>query len=163
MGARNRLGIGWSYRPARLHSLAESVPRNRFLGSLKVYKFGLRLQTTQPGGIGSLESILVIFKSLKILALWGVWDLSEGGGWAHWWSRPPSEEPSIPAIRLIHSTPPNSPLGYSLIIPHLALSVCPWRTLRSSPCGPWLPIGARGKEGGLLIGRSPAVGVREGR
>ncbi len=26
MGARNRVGIGFSYRPARLHSLAESVP-----------------------------------------------------------------------------------------------------------------------------------------
>ncbi len=36
MGARNRAGIGLSYRPARLHSLVELVPRNRFLGSLKV-------------------------------------------------------------------------------------------------------------------------------
>ncbi len=36
MGARNRVGIGLSYyRPARLHSLAEWVPWNRFLGSLK--------------------------------------------------------------------------------------------------------------------------------
>jgi hypothetical protein len=35
-GARNRVGIGLSYRPARLHSLAELVPWNRFLGSLKV-------------------------------------------------------------------------------------------------------------------------------
>jgi hypothetical protein len=40
-GARNRVGIGLSYRPARLHSLAESVPWNRFMGSLKVLKFGL--------------------------------------------------------------------------------------------------------------------------
>jgi hypothetical protein len=32
----NRVGIRLSYRPARLHSLAELVPRNRFLGSLKV-------------------------------------------------------------------------------------------------------------------------------
>jgi hypothetical protein len=31
-----------SYRPARLHSLAESIPRNRFLGSINVYKYGLR-------------------------------------------------------------------------------------------------------------------------
>ncbi len=30
-----------TYRPARLHRLAESVPWNRFLGSLIVYKFGL--------------------------------------------------------------------------------------------------------------------------
>ncbi len=36
MGARNQLGIGFLYRPARLHSLAELIPRNRFLGSLKV-------------------------------------------------------------------------------------------------------------------------------
>jgi hypothetical protein len=39
--ARNRVGIELSYRPARLHSLAELVPWNRFLGSWKVYKFGL--------------------------------------------------------------------------------------------------------------------------
>ncbi len=36
VGARNRVGIGLSYRPARLHSLTELVPWNRFLGSLKV-------------------------------------------------------------------------------------------------------------------------------
>ncbi len=41
MGARNWVGIGLSYRPDRLHSLAELVPWNRFLGSLKVKKFGL--------------------------------------------------------------------------------------------------------------------------
>ncbi len=28
------------YRPARLHRLAESIPRNRLLGSLNVYKYG---------------------------------------------------------------------------------------------------------------------------
>ncbi len=36
MGARNRLGKGLSYRPARLCSRAELVPWNRFMGSLKV-------------------------------------------------------------------------------------------------------------------------------
>jgi hypothetical protein len=36
MGAENRVGIGLSYRPARLHRLAEFIPWNRFLGSLKV-------------------------------------------------------------------------------------------------------------------------------
>jgi hypothetical protein len=36
MWARNRVGIWLSYRPARLHRLAESFPWNRFLGSLKV-------------------------------------------------------------------------------------------------------------------------------
>jgi hypothetical protein len=34
IGARNRVGIGLSYRPASLHGLAESIPRS--LGSLKV-------------------------------------------------------------------------------------------------------------------------------
>jgi hypothetical protein len=36
MGARNRIGIGLSYRSARLHRLAESITWNRFRGSLKV-------------------------------------------------------------------------------------------------------------------------------
>ncbi len=35
MGATNRVGIGLSERPARLHWLAESISWNRFLGSLK--------------------------------------------------------------------------------------------------------------------------------
>ena len=30
-----------SYRPARLQRLPESIPRNRFLGSINVYKYGL--------------------------------------------------------------------------------------------------------------------------
>jgi hypothetical protein len=47
MKARNRVGIGLSYRPVRLHRLAELIPWNRFLGSLKVKKFGL-------GGLGGL-------------------------------------------------------------------------------------------------------------
>jgi hypothetical protein len=42
MGARNRVGVELSYQPARLHSLGELVPLNRFLGSLEVKKFGLR-------------------------------------------------------------------------------------------------------------------------
>ncbi len=36
MGARIRVGIGLSYRPARLHRLAEFIPWNRFLGSINV-------------------------------------------------------------------------------------------------------------------------------
>ncbi len=36
MGGGNRVGIGLSYRPARLHRLAELIPLNRFLGPLKV-------------------------------------------------------------------------------------------------------------------------------
>ncbi len=45
---RNRLQPGGpvrqpilTYRPARLHRLAEPIPWNRFLGSLNVYKYGL--------------------------------------------------------------------------------------------------------------------------
>ncbi len=30
-----------SYRPARLHRMAESIPRNLFLGSINGYKYGL--------------------------------------------------------------------------------------------------------------------------
>ncbi len=29
------------YRPGRLHRLVESISRNRFLGSVNVYKYGL--------------------------------------------------------------------------------------------------------------------------
>jgi hypothetical protein len=36
MGARNQVGKGFSYRPARLHRLAESILWNRFLGSVEV-------------------------------------------------------------------------------------------------------------------------------
>jgi hypothetical protein len=39
MGARqcrHRVGIGLSYRPARLHRLAEFIPWNRFLGSINI-------------------------------------------------------------------------------------------------------------------------------
>jgi hypothetical protein len=38
IGAGNRVGIGLSYQPVRLHSLAELIPWNRLLGSLKVHK-----------------------------------------------------------------------------------------------------------------------------
>ncbi len=39
----NRVGIGLLNRPGRLHRLAESIPWNRFVGSLKkVYKYRLR-------------------------------------------------------------------------------------------------------------------------
>ncbi len=42
MVARNRVGIGLPYRPARQHRLAELIPWNRFPGCFNVYKFGLR-------------------------------------------------------------------------------------------------------------------------
>jgi hypothetical protein len=46
MGARKRVGIGLSYRPARLHRLAESIPWTLFLGSQNVYKLGLWFRYT---------------------------------------------------------------------------------------------------------------------
>ncbi len=45
MVARNRVGIGLSYRPARLHRLAEIIPCGRFLGFINVLKYGLRTLT----------------------------------------------------------------------------------------------------------------------
>jgi hypothetical protein len=55
MGARNRVGIGLSYRPARLRRLAELIPWNRFMGSIKVKKFGLRkIITILPLMLGAL-------------------------------------------------------------------------------------------------------------
>ncbi len=52
MGARNPVGIGLSYRPSRLHMLAELIPWNRFFGSLKVQKpkVAERLQKPKPYG-----------------------------------------------------------------------------------------------------------------
>ncbi len=40
-GARNRGGRGLSYRPARLHRLAEFIPWNQFRGHRHVKKYGL--------------------------------------------------------------------------------------------------------------------------
>jgi hypothetical protein len=41
MGARHRGGIGFSYRPARLHRLAEFIPWNQCRGPINIYKYGL--------------------------------------------------------------------------------------------------------------------------
>ncbi len=41
MGARNRGGIGLSYRPARLHRLVEFIPWNQFRGPINIEKYGL--------------------------------------------------------------------------------------------------------------------------
>jgi hypothetical protein len=43
LGARNQVGIGLSYQPARRHSLVEFVPWNRFLGP---FKLKIRTQNT---------------------------------------------------------------------------------------------------------------------
>jgi hypothetical protein len=56
--ARNRVGIGLSYRPARLHSLAEMVPWNRFLDSIKIKITGSALSgKLPPGGYKEMSSI----------------------------------------------------------------------------------------------------------
>jgi hypothetical protein len=41
VGTRNRVGIGLSYRPARLHRFAELIPWHRLLGSFKSLKIRL--------------------------------------------------------------------------------------------------------------------------
>jgi hypothetical protein len=47
MGARNQVGIGLSYRPAKLPRLAEFVPWNQFLGSINVLKYRFFRARTQ--------------------------------------------------------------------------------------------------------------------
>jgi hypothetical protein len=63
-----------SYRAARLHRLAESIPCNRFLGSLNVYKYGLRYMHTVCGGEGGVGLfwrlyIAVLLHSVRDLSL----------------------------------------------------------------------------------------------
>jgi hypothetical protein len=53
--ARNRVEIGLSHRPARLHSLAKSIPWNWFRGFLSVYKFGLCFNPGLPGRLLGVE------------------------------------------------------------------------------------------------------------
>ncbi len=56
IGARNRVRIGLSYRPSRLHRLAELIHWNRFPGSLKVCKFGQRAgKAAQHGKYGRYQ------------------------------------------------------------------------------------------------------------
>jgi hypothetical protein len=81
MGARNRVVIGLSYRPARLHRLAEFIPWNRFLGSIIVYKNGLR--TAPPFSIlnGHLScSVLTAQDSPKKAAVDLTWLLQSTTG-----------------------------------------------------------------------------------
>jgi hypothetical protein len=46
------LGTELPYRPARLNRLAELIPLNQFLGSLKVKKFGLCRESVTGTGLG---------------------------------------------------------------------------------------------------------------
>jgi hypothetical protein len=54
--ARNRVGIGLSYRHTRLHRLAEFIPWNRFLGSM--------FSTLKNSGTGPTDSIRIMFQCL---------------------------------------------------------------------------------------------------
>jgi hypothetical protein len=52
MGARNRVGIGLSYRPTRLYSLAELVLGIGLLKSLKIWALVSFSRTVKSGGGG---------------------------------------------------------------------------------------------------------------
>jgi hypothetical protein len=54
--ARNRVGIGLSCRPTRLHRLAEFIPWNRFLGSM--------FSALKNTGTGPTDSIWIMFHCL---------------------------------------------------------------------------------------------------
>jgi hypothetical protein len=56
-----------SYRPVRLHRLAESTPWDRFLVSLNVYKFGLRRRQNYTVGTMTMFYVkIVLMQSLFI-------------------------------------------------------------------------------------------------
>jgi hypothetical protein len=65
MGARNRVGIGLSYRPARLHRL-----RNRFLGSLKFKNAvsGFWIVRVRFSTLDGTSAVLKLFSHFSILA-----------------------------------------------------------------------------------------------
>ncbi len=60
MGARNRGGIGLSYRPARLQRLAEFIPWNRFLGSLKIRALNASQMSTYSISVCVWEKLQVL-------------------------------------------------------------------------------------------------------
>ncbi len=65
MGARYRVGIRLSYRPARLHRLAEFIPLNRFLGSINVY--GLQCTVKQFWPLSRGKRININLSNCKII------------------------------------------------------------------------------------------------
>ncbi len=76
MGARNRVGIGLSYRHAKPHSLAELVPWNRFFGLLKNFnKIGLCALTMWLGQEG----------------WWGWLRWPPQSRWSSWWCARPRQ------------------------------------------------------------------------
>ncbi len=67
MGDRNRVEIWLLHRPARLHMLAELIFLESISGLFKSLKIRAQ-QSTRAGKIDFLESILGLLKSLKIRA-----------------------------------------------------------------------------------------------
>ncbi len=68
MGARNRVGIVLS-TARQATRLADSIPRNRFLGSLKVKKYRLRARISKrlrTLGIDSQELIPPAYVALRV-------------------------------------------------------------------------------------------------
>jgi hypothetical protein len=66
MGAKNRGGIGLSYRPARAGIFKQSMGARNRVGKGVIVP---ACQATKAGGIYSLESIPGLHKRLKIRAL----------------------------------------------------------------------------------------------
>ncbi len=67
LGAGNLVDIWLSYRPARLHCLAELVPWNRFLGSLKVWKFGLGSSRAHVAVVYIMQRLLTFRVNISFL------------------------------------------------------------------------------------------------
>jgi hypothetical protein len=67
MGAKKRVGTELSYRPTRLCSLAASIPRNQFLGSLNIYKFVLFCLVCLPAWV-----LQYIYKYTQIIFFTGI-------------------------------------------------------------------------------------------
>ena len=63
IGARNQVGIGLSYQPARLHSLVELVHWIRFLGSLKFENSGSGIKSL-PGSRNRKHMTLLLLHAL---------------------------------------------------------------------------------------------------
>ncbi len=93
MGTGNRGGKGLSYRPARLHRLAEFIPWNRFLGSISFKNTGsvfLVLENAQkthelfcslPGNLDKWREI----RWAGIIAWWFT-NVSQLPECSQWWS-----------------------------------------------------------------------------
>ncbi len=80
-----------SYRAARQHMLAELIPENRFLGSLKVLKFGLRRIKVEKREScqGQRTAVIGYQKNVPIIIIWlcvceSADEAKMGGGMLRW-------------------------------------------------------------------------------